>query len=111
MPLPPTRVLATYSDRAGSDVFALCRSGLLIFGSASKDRFIAYKQVEAVDFADGVKTSMKRRMLLLTLAGGDHVVLPVDGERGKFLDVFPVHRFLRRRAPQARRDAGLPGVP
>jgi hypothetical protein len=90
-------VLATYYGLAGEKKFAICRDGLVVDG-----RYIANADIERLDFDCRVKTDFAARRLLIRLIGGEVVELPVEGDRGKFLDIYPIHAFLRRRVHQAR---------
>ena len=93
-------VLAIYRSAAEGDVFALCRNGLLLRQGVGW-RFIDNGDIEEVDLPIGeVKTSTKARRLVLVLRHGERVDVPVDGERDGFLDVFPIHAFVRRRVHQ-----------
>ena len=91
-------MLATYYSLAGEKKFAICRNGLIVEG-----RYIANADIERLAFDCRVKTDFAARRLLIHLIGGEIVELPIEGERGQFLDVFPVEAFLRRRVHQARR--------
>jgi hypothetical protein len=95
-------VLATYCGLAGEERFAICRDGLLVAG-----RYVANLEIQRIRLPDQVKTDLAARKLVLVLDGGELVELPVEGARGKFLDVYPIFAFLRRRALQARRFAAV----
>ena len=104
-------VLATYRSAAGEDVFALCREGLLLL-SPGEPRYIANADVADVRIPPDVKTVASSRKLILRLTSGEDLELSVDGQCGNFLDVFPVHAWLRRRVHQQRRAIGAPaGLP
>jgi hypothetical protein len=91
-------VLATYYSLAGEKTFAICRHGLVVAG-----RYIANADVERVRFGLLAERPFFARHLLIHLVGGQIIELPVEGSREKFLDIFPIEAFLRRRAHQARR--------
>jgi hypothetical protein len=91
-------VLATYYSLAGEKKFAICRHGLVV-----KGRYIANADIDRLRFDRQVKTHFAARRLLFHLIGGEAVELPVQGERGQYLDIYPIHVFLRRRVHQARR--------
>lgn len=95
-------VLATYRDRAGIDVFALCRHGMLL-RDGSGWRFIDSCTIDTVRLPREVKSSIAGRRLVLTLKDGSLVDVPVDGERDGGLHVFAIHAFVRRRVHQQRR--------
>ncbi len=93
-------VLATYRDQAGIDAFALCRDGLLL-RSGEGWRYIGHDEIERVGFPIGrVRAASEMRELCVILKSGEQVDMPVDGRRGKFLDLFPIQAFLRRRVHQ-----------
>ena len=95
-------VLATYSDRSGEDLFALCRDGLLVRGSGVW-RYIDHAEIAEVDLPIvAVKTVTEERKLVLTLDSGERLDVSVDGTRGQDLDVFPIHAFVMRRVHQRR---------
>jgi hypothetical protein len=91
-------VLATYYSLAGAKRFAICRRGLVVEG-----RYIANADIERLAFDHQVNTHFAARRLLIHLIGGEVVELPVEGDRGHHLDIFPIQAFLRRRVHQARR--------
>lgn len=92
-------VLGIYSDSSGADIFAIEREGLRFLPN---QRLVAYRDIAALKFDPQVKESAEARKLLLSLSDGEQLTLIIDGQRGKFLDIFPIHAFLRRRAHQHR---------
>jgi hypothetical protein len=92
-------VLATYRSAAAGEVFALCRDGLLLRQGLGW-RYIANDDLDRVTFSKEVKSSVAGRRLVLVLCDGERVDLPVDGDRDGFMDIFPVHAWLRRRLHQ-----------
>lgn len=91
-------VLATYYGLAGDKKFAICRNGLVVEG-----RYIANAEIDRLRFDERVKTDFASRRLLIHLIGGAVVALPVEGEQGQLLDIYPIQAFLRRRVNQAGR--------
>jgi hypothetical protein len=91
-------VLATYYSLAGDKKFAICRRGLVVAG-----RYIANIDIDRLRLDRQVKTHFASRRLLIHLIGGEVVELPVEGDCGQYLDIYPIQAFLRRRAHQARR--------
>ena len=80
--------------------FALCRAGLLLRGRAGW-RFIDNSEIGRVGIDIlRVKLIPEGRELVLTLTSGELLVVPVDGERNGFLDIFPIYAFVRRRVFQ-----------
>ncbi len=96
-------VLAIYSNKSGEDVFIIERNGLRLLPD---QRLVAYRDIEALNLDPQVKEYAEARTLSLSILGGEQLVLPIDGQQGKFLDIFPVHAFLRRRAHQHRNTKG-----
>jgi len=92
-------VLGIYSNSSGEDVFIIEREGLRFLPD---QRLVAYRDIEALNFDPQVKESAEARKLSLSLSGGEQLMLPIDGQRGRLLDIFPIHAFLRRRAHQHR---------
>jgi hypothetical protein len=92
-------VLGIYRNSSGEDVFVIEREGLRLL---SDQRLVAYRDIEALNFDPQVKECAEARTLSLSLSGGERLMLPIDGQQGKFLDIFPIHAFLRRRAHQHR---------
>ena len=92
-------VLGIYSNRAGEDVFVIEREGVRFLPN---QRLVAYRDIEALNFDPQVKESAGTRKLTLSLSNGEQLMLPIEGQRGQFLDIFPIHAFLRRRAHQHR---------
>jgi len=101
----PPDALAVYRSRAGEDVFVLEREGVFLLQSK---RLIRNDDIEAVNIDPRVKNSNASRKIILTLSSGEKVDVPVDGEDGKYLDVFPIHAFIRRRAVQQRKPTPRP---
>jgi len=92
-------VLGIYSNSSGEDVFIIEREGLRLLPD---QRLVAYRDIEALNFDPQVKECAEARKLSLSIFGGEQLMLPIDGQQGKFLDIFPIHAFLRRRAHQHR---------
>ena len=92
-------VLGIYRNRSGDDVFVIEREGVRFL---SEQRLVAYRDIEGLNFDPQVKESAEARKLMLCLSNGEQLTLPIDGQNGKFLDIFPIHAFLRRRAHQHR---------
>ena len=98
--IPGHDVLATYRGRAGIDVFALCRDGLLL-RQGQAWRYIDNGDVEDVDLPIAeAKSSIEGRRLTLVLHGGERVDVPVDGGDQDSMDIFPIHAFVWRRVHQ-----------
>ena len=95
-----TEVLGIYSNHSGEDVFVIEREGVRFLPDR---RLVAYRDIEFLEFDRRVKVSTDARKLTLLLSDGEQLILPIDGQLGEFLDIFPVHAFLRRRAYQHRR--------
>jgi len=93
------QVLATYRSAAGDEVFALCRDGLLLRQGLDW-RYIANEDVDRLKICNEVKSSAAGRRLVLVLRDGERVEVPVDRDRDGFLDIFPIHAWLRRRLHQ-----------
>jgi len=96
-------VLGIYSNRFGEDVFVIEREGVRFLAD---QRLVAYRDIAALNFDPEVKESAEARKLTLSLTNGEQLTLRIDGQRGKFLDIFPIHAFLRRRAHQHRKISG-----
>ncbi|BAK65699.1 MULTISPECIES: hypothetical protein [Sphingobium] len=92
-------VLGIYSDSSGEKIFVIEREGLRLLPN---QRFVAYRDIAALKFDPQVKESAEARKLLLSLSDGEQLTLTIDGQRGKFLDIYPIHAFIRRRAHQHR---------
>jgi len=92
-------VLGIYSNRSGEDVFVIEREGVRIL---PHQRFVAYRDIKAVNCDPQVKERIEARTLRLSLSDDEQIELPIDGQRGQFLDIFPIQAFIRRRAHQQR---------
>jgi len=101
----PPDALAIYRNRAGEDVFVLQREGVVLL---QVKRLIRNDDMEAVKIDPEVKNSIVARKIILTLSNGEQVEVPVDGEDGQYLDVFPIHAFIRRRVVQQRKPTPRP---
>ena len=95
-----SEALGIYTNRSGEDVFVVEREGMRFLPD---QRLVAYRDIELIKFDLRVKVSAEARKLTLFLSDGEQLMLPVDGQRGEFLDIFPIHAFLTRRAYQHRK--------
>ena len=98
--IPPHDVLATYRNKQGQVVFALCRAGLVL-PIREHWRFIDNADIKRVGLDIlRVKFIPEGRELLLTLTSGELLAVLIDGERPGAWDIFPIYAFVRRRVHQ-----------
>ena len=74
-------VLATYRSRNGEDMFALCRTGLLLKQGRGW-RYFDNVEIERVRLDTRVKSSTEGRRIIVSLKNGQIVDLAVDGQWG-----------------------------
>lgn len=48
--------------------------------------------------------------MILSLSGGEHVELPIDGQRDQFFDDFPIQAFWAPRYSEKKRKAYALGL-